>query len=206
MRNTVVVALVIIALAAAACSGGTGSSTITPTIGAPTARATAQPSSPTAGPATAAASPAAISTFPARCSALAVDSGIDILAAQHLQLAADTVAGRSGPMSQLVCRFQGAGTTGDTAIIVVAARYADVATATREDRLLRTTAEAQGGKFTKVDGLEDEAYSLAYPSLTGVAARRGNATVSIGVGKLLGVPGTAEYTTLIKSILDKVGM
>lgn len=203
MRKTLLIALAIIACAAAACSGG-GDSKSTPKAGSPTAQATASPNSPAAGGATAAASIAASGGFPARCSSL-VTGEIDALAAQHLQLAPDAAAATSGATSQLVCRFQGAGTAGDSAIIVVAARYADATTATREDRISRATAEAQGGKFTALAGVEDEAYSFVYPSVTGVAARRGRATLSIGVGKLLGVPASAEFNALIKSLLTKLG-
>jgi len=204
MRTTIIAALAVIAVAAAACSGG-GDSKTTPKAGSPTARATASPNSPAAGGATAAASIAASGGFPARCSSLVTGAEIDALAAQHLQLAPDAAAATSGATSQLVCRFQGAGTAGDSAIIVVAARYADATTATREDRISRTTAEAQGGKFAPLAGVEDEAYSFVYPSVTGVAARRGRATLSIGVGKLLGVPAPAEFNALIKSLLTKLG-
>lgn len=202
--RTALAALAIIACSVAACSSSSNSKS-TRAAGTPTAHATSSPNSPAAGAATTAASVTANSGFPARCSAFVVSADIDALAAQHLSLADDTAEGTSGVTSQLVCRFQGTGAGGDSAIIVVAARYADAPTATREDRILRSTAEAQGGKFTQIPGLEDEAYSLTYPSVTGAAARRGNVTVSIGVGKLLGVPATAEYSALIKSLLSKLG-
>ena len=195
-------ALTLIACSLAACSSS-NSTKNTPAAGTPTARATSAPNTPAAAP-TSAASAAASTGFPARCSAFVANAEIDALAAQHLTLADDTAQGTSGGTSQLVCRLQGSGASGDSAIIVIGARYADAPTATREDRILRDTAQAQGGKFTQLPGVEDETYSLIYPTVTGIASRRANVTISIGVGKLLGVPATADYTALIKSLLSKL--
>ena len=124
---------------------------------------------------------------------LVLKADIDALALQHLQLGTDSVIAVGGLTSQLVCRFQGTGTGADTAIIVVASGYSDAATASSEDGLARTTAQEQGGVFIKLDGVAEEAYSFTYPTLTGVAARNGNRSVSIGVGKLLGVPNPGDY-------------
>jgi hypothetical protein len=130
---------------------------------------------------------------------------VDALAAQHLVLTTDATSGAAAGTSQLVCRFQGTGTGADTAIIVVATAYPDAATAIREDQILRATVQAQGGKFTSLDGVGDEAYSFAYPTVTGVAERRGSDSVSIGVGKLLGVPKTEEYSPVLQTLLSKLG-
>ena len=143
--------------------------------------------------------------FPPRCTALVANADVDALAAQHLRLTADGVSATSAGTSQLVCRFQGSGEGGDTAIIIVASGYADPPTASAEDGILRTAAEGQGGKFTRLDGVADEAYSFTYPTVTGVIARNGSRSVSIGVGKLLGVPTPAEFNTLLQLLLAKLG-
>jgi hypothetical protein len=211
MRAAAIVSIIVVAASlGAACSGGSNTKeTKTPGSPIPSASVTA-PSATVPPNATAAAGAtpevsAAAAVFPARCSALVSNADIDALAAQHLALLADSVAATSGTVSQLVCRFQGSGTGADTAIIVVAAGYADAATAHNEDAIGRAAAETQGGKFTTLTGVGDEAYAFTYPAITGVAARKGSRSVSIGVGKLLGVPTPDEFNTLLQLLLGKLG-
>ncbi len=203
--------LIVAAGLAAACSGDDST---TPTSTAPPASPTSAPSaaaSPGASPsaetptASPAAPDAATTGFPSRCTALVANADIDALAAQHLRLTADGVSATSAGTSQLVCRFQGSGDGGDTAIIIVALGYSDPPTASVEDGILRTAAESQGGKFTRLEGVADEAYSFTYPTVTGVIARNGSRSVSIGVGKLLGVPTPAEFNTLLQLLLAQLG-
>jgi hypothetical protein len=204
--------LIVAACLAAACSGDDGA---TPTGSPPAASPTPAPSaaaSPGASPsaetptASTATTPDTTATgFPPRCTALVANADVDALAAQHLRLTADGVSATSAGTSQLVCRFQGSGDGGDTAIIIVASGYTDPPTASAEDGILRTAAEGQGGKFTRLDGVADEAYSFTYPTVTGVIARNGSRSVSIGVGKLLGVPTPAEFNTLLQLLLAKLG-
>ncbi len=203
--------LIAAACLAAACSGDDST---TPTSSPPAASPTSAPSAaaspdaspPAETPTASAATPDATATgFPPRCTALVANADVDALAAQHLRLTADGVSATSAGTSQLVCRFQGSGDGGDTAIIIVASGYTDPPTASAEDGILRTAAEGQGGKFTRLDGVADEAYSFTYPTVTGVIARNGSRSVSIGVGKLLGVPTPAEFNTLLQLLLAKLG-
>lgn len=203
--------LIVAACLAAACSGddSTTPTTTPPSAGptsAPSAAASPDASPPAETPTASAATPDATATgFPPRCTALVANADVDALAAQHLRLTADGVSATSAGTSQLVCRFQGSGEGGDTAIIIVASGYTDPPTASAEDGILRTAAEGQGGKFTRLDGVADEAYSFTYPTVTGVIARNGSRSVSIGVGKLLGVPTPAEFNTLLQLLLAKLG-
>ena len=204
--------LVVIACLAAACSSDNSAS---PTGSPPAASPTSAPSaaaSPGASPsadtptAPVATTPDTTTTgFPPRCTALVANADVDALAAQHLRLTADGVSAASAGTSQLVCRFQGTGEGGDTAIIIVSSGYADPPTASVEDGVLRTAAESQGGKFARLAGIGDEAYSFTYPTVTGVIARNGSRSVSIGVGRLLGVPTPAEFNTLLQLLLAKLG-
>jgi hypothetical protein len=214
MRTVGVFAIIVGVCVFGACSSSTSTPTATSGATSPTASASAaSPSSTlaaTTSDSTAASTPpapdgsAAAGSFPARCTDLVSNADIDALALQHLQLGTDSVIAVGGLTSQLVCRFQGTGTGADTAIIVVASGYSDAATASSEDGLARTTAQEQGGVFIKLDGVAEEAYSFTYPTLTGVAARNGNRSVSIGVGKLLGVPNPGDYTRLLQALFAKL--
>ncbi len=208
MRTIPILAVIVVALVATGCSSG-GKAKPTST---PTAAASAVATTPTAVlsasvtvVATAEPSTDANAAFPSRCSALVSNSDVDALAAQHLQLVADSVAGTSGSVSQLVCRFQGSNTGSDTAIIIVAAGYVDASAAHDDDALARKAAEGQGGSFTPRSGVGDEAYVFQYPAVSGVAARKGRFSVSIGVGKLLGVPAPGEFDPLLRSLFAKLG-
>jgi hypothetical protein len=208
MRTAGIVVIIVGACVFAACSGG-GKAAPTSTVGsgAPTAAATdAVPSlTPAATTGTAAPAPDAAGSFPQRCTQLVSNADIDALALQHLPLVTDNVVSVTGSTSQLVCRFQGSGTSADTAIIVVASGYPDAATASNEDAKARATTRAQGGTAANLEGVADEAYAFAYPTLTGVAVRKGSRSVLVGAGKLLGVPQPAEFTPIIQALLNKVG-
>lgn len=204
--------LIVAACLTAACSGDDNTTpTSSPPAASPTSASSAAASpdasasadTPTASAAT---TPDTTTTgFPPRCTALVANADVDALAAQHLRLTADGVTATSAGTSQLVCRFQGTGESSDTAIIIVATGYADPPTASTEDGILRTAAESQGGKFARLAGIGDEAYSFTYPTVTGVIARNGSRSVSIGVGRLLGVPTPAEFNMLLQLLLAKLG-
>lgn len=207
MRTAGIVVIIVGACVFAACSDGS-KATPTSTVGsgAPTAAATdAVPSPSTATAAPAPDASAAAGSFPQRCTELVSNADIDALALQHLPLVTDNVVSVSGSTSQLVCRFQGSGTSADTAIIVVASGYPDAATASNEDAKARATTRAQGGTVANLESVADEAYAFAYPTLTGVAVRKGSRSVLVGAGKLLGVPQPAEFTPIIQALLNKVG-
>jgi hypothetical protein len=211
MRIAGVVVIIAVACVFAACSSGSKATpTTTAGSGARTAAAVAAVLSRTTAAATAAAAPApdasaAAGSFPQRCSQFVSNADIDALALQHLQLVTDSVVATSGSTSHLTCRFQGSGTSADTAIVVLAGGFSDATTASNEDSLARARAQRLGVTFTKLAGIADEAYAIADPTLTGVVARNGSRTVSVGVGKLLGVPQPAEFTPIIHALLDKLG-
>jgi hypothetical protein len=208
MRIAAILAVMAVASIAVGCSGNSKAKPTSTSTAAASAVATTPTAVLSAGVtvvATAEPSTAANAPFPGRCSALVVNAGVDALAVQHLQLVADSVAGTSGSVSQLVCRFQGNGTGSDTAIIIVAAGYADASAAHDDDALARQAAEGQGGSFTPRSGIGDEAYSFQYPAVSGVAARKGRFSVSIGVGKLLGAPAPGEFDPLLQSLFTKLG-
>jgi hypothetical protein len=210
MRIAGIVVIIVGACAFSACSSGS-QTTPRSTVGlAPTDAPSAAVTSPTNAATTGAATPAPDASappgsFPQRCTQLVSNADIDALALQHLQLVTDSVVTVSGSTSQLACRFQGSGTSADTAIIVVASGYPDAATAISEDSKAQATTRGQGGTVTNLTGIADEAYAFAYPTLTGVAARKGSRSVLVGAGKLLGVPQPAEFTPIIQALLNKVG-
>lgn len=212
MRLIAILTVIVVASIAAGCSSDSKAKPAsTPSVSA-SAAASAAVTSPIAVAsagvtvaATAGPSPAANAAFPGRCSEFVSNADVDALAAQHLQPVGDSVAGSSGPISQLVCRFQGSGTGADTSVIIVAASYADAAAARDDHALARKVAKGQGGSFTPLSGIGDEAYSFSYPAVSGVAAREGRLSVSIAVGKLLGVPAPSEFNPLLQSLFRKLG-
>jgi hypothetical protein len=205
MRIAAILAVMAVASIAVGCSGNSKAKPTSTSTAAASAVATTPTAVLSAGVTAVATAEPSTAAFPGRCSALVSNADVDALAVQHLQLVADSVAGTSGSLSQLVCRFQGNGTGSDTAIIIVAAGYADASAAHDDDALARQAAEGQGGSFTPRSGIGDEAYSFQYPAVSGVAARKGRFSVSIGVGKLLGAPAPGEFDPLLQSLFTKLG-
>ena len=205
LAPTLATALAAVALAAAACGGDSKSTGSTPTI--PVAPTSTPGSAPTA-----AGTGVAVGTAQTATGTVAPDCETVVPTREIAQLVGSSLTvlpgapARTGPATQIVCRYLvGAGASADKTIIVVVAGYADEATAASQDALGRQAIEQQGGSFTKITGVGDEAYSFVFPTLAGVSARLGTHTLSFGIGKGLRQPAQDAVTVLAQRILETAG-
>jgi hypothetical protein len=143
--------------------------------------------------------------LPKDCESLIPSRDITDLVAANVTVA-NSVPVASGSTLQLQCRYSTvAGAPIQDSIVVIVAEYPDAATAAAYDAGGRAAIEAQGGTFTKLEGVGQEAYTFAFPRLTGISARNGRHTLSLGIGSGVTTASPQAVQTLAQKIVANVG-
>ena len=197
MRQVIFGTVLAVAVLAGWSCGGGGSSGRT---------ATAVPGSPTIGPAPTETPDVPAIKFPEDCGHLVSAADVSIMMGIPLRTP-DAQPIEREQVVVLICKYSADGRVTQPAeqtVNVAGEGFIDAATAQSLDADGRAKVTEQGGTYTPLTGVADEAYSFVFPNQTGVVARRGRYTASIGIGKSLPQPKTDAITALVLDTLARL--